>query len=65
MNISNNQIMHIITIIIFVLLFVYNNTKKNPLKSVTWNELYIFFIVITLIHMYKTYQSENNNTKVI
>jgi hypothetical protein len=65
MNISNHQIMHIVTIIIFVLLFIYNITRKNPLKSVTWNELYIFFIVITLIQIYKTYKKENTKVKVI
>ena len=65
MNISNHQIIHIITIVIFIIIFIYNNTSKHPLKPVSWNLLCFVFIVQTLIEIYKTHKTETKNLKLL
>ena len=65
MNISNHQIIHIITIVIFIIIFIYNNTSKNPLEPISWNVVCFFFIILTLIEIYKTHKTETKNSKII
>ena len=65
MNISNHQIVHILVLLIFIILFIYNNTAKYPLKPISWNLLCFIFIISTLIEIYKTHKTETNNSNVI
>jgi len=65
MNISNHQILHIVGLLMMVIILIHNNTSKTPIKPLSWNIL-CFIVILNIIgNMYKTYQSEKNNTKVI
>jgi hypothetical protein len=64
MTISNHQLMHIVIILMFVIIFIYNNTSKHPLKPLSWNYICVIFILNALINIYRTYKKENQG-KVI
>jgi hypothetical protein len=57
--------MHIVILIMFVIIFIYNNTSKHPLKPLSWNLIAVLFILNTLINIYRTYKKENIKVKVI
>ena len=65
MNISNHQLVHILVLLIFIILVIYNNTSNHPLKPISWNLLCFIFIISTLIEIYKTHKTETNNSNVI
>jgi len=64
MTISNHQLMHIGIIIIFVILFIYNNTSKHPLEPISWNLLCVIFVLQTSINIYRTYQKEKTQQSI-
>lgn len=57
MKISNHQKSHICILLMFIIIFSYNN--KYPLKPLSWNVLCIIFIIRTLVNIYQTYKKEN------
>ena len=64
MNISNNQIIHIFSLLVMVIILIHNNTSKQRLKSV-WNVACVIVILNIFRNMYKTYKKENIKVKVI